>query len=150
MTRGEWILLANASATLGMAGVIWVVQLVHYPAFGFVEPGRFETFERFHQRRISLIVVPLMFVELSTALLLLWERPAEFPLWAAWTGAALAGLIWLSTLMLQVPLHRELTAGLDARWIKRLVATNWIRTVAWTARAGLVFWALALSLPDRA
>jgi hypothetical protein len=143
MTGASWTFLANVTTTLCMAGVIWLVQLVHYPAFGFVQPDRFPTFERFHQQRISLIVIPLMFVELLTSILLLRERPPSFPLWAAWTGAALAGVIWLSTMTLQIPLHRKLAAGIDAGCIDRLAATNWIRTVAWTARAGLVVWALS-------
>jgi hypothetical protein len=43
--------------------------------------------------------------------------------------------IWASTAMLQMPMHGHLLAGADARAHRRLVATNWIRTVLWTVRA---------------
>ncbi len=39
-----------------------------------------------------------------------------------------------------MPLHNQLHAGYSAAVIGRLVATNWVRTAAWTLRAGLVLW----------
>jgi hypothetical protein len=36
--------------------------------------------------------------------------------------------------MLQVPLHQKLSSGFDAAVHRRLVATNWWRTVGWTLR----------------
>jgi hypothetical protein len=150
MSGGSWIFIANVAATLSMAGAIWVVQLAHYPAFHFVDANRFPVFERFHQQRITLIVVPLMLLEVLTAALLLWERPPELPSWAAWSGAALLGVIWLSTAVLQIPLHRELSRGMNKPAIERLIATNWIRTIAWTARGALMIWAVSRSLSNRA
>jgi hypothetical protein len=47
-------------------------------------------------------------------------------------------VIWLSTALLQVPRHRALEAGFDPAAHRALVATNWIRTVAWTARGFLL------------
>jgi hypothetical protein len=44
-------------------------------------------------------------------------------------------VIWLSTALLQVPLHNLLARGLDREAVARLVQTNWIRTAAWSARA---------------
>jgi hypothetical protein len=52
----------------------------------------------------------------------------------AWTGLALVAAIWLSTAAIQVPCHAKLAAGFDAEVHARLVSSNWIRTVAWTAR----------------
>jgi hypothetical protein len=56
---------------------------------------------------------------------------------------ALLGLIWASTAFVQVPLHDALEQTPDAAHIRGLVASNWVRTVAWTARAILIGWALA-------
>ena len=42
-------------------------------------------------------------------------------------------IIWLSTMVLQVPCHRRLETGFDAAVARRLVRTNWVRTFAWTA-----------------
>jgi hypothetical protein len=49
-------------------------------------------------------------------------------------------LVWLSTAFVQVPLHARLSAGFDTRAHRRLVATNWVRTLSWTARGLLALW----------
>jgi hypothetical protein len=52
-------------------------------------------------------------------------------------GAVLAAL-WVTTALVQVPLHRKLSNDPSTRTMRRLVATNWIRTIGWTLRGGLV------------
>jgi hypothetical protein len=47
-------------------------------------------------------------------------------------------VVWLSTFLLQVPIHHRLEAGKDDKRIQRLVATNWIRTAAWSLKTGVV------------
>jgi hypothetical protein len=37
----------------------------------------------------------------------------------------------------QGPMHVRLARGYDAELIGRLVATNWLRTIVWTARGVL-------------
>jgi hypothetical protein len=79
---------------------------------------------------------------------LLVFRPQGTPLWMLIAGAALLLVVWLSTAVLQVPLHATLTKGYDERAIAMLVSTNWIRTVAWSARgvlALLMIWAARAS-----
>lgn len=131
-----WILAAtHAVSTLMMAGIIWFVQLVHYPLFVSVGEERFDRFEKQHVRRTTWIVAPLMLGETVTAValaFLAWGRS-----WGWWTllGVALLGVIWASTVWLQVPCHRKLESGLDPASVRRLVRTNWIRTMAWSARA---------------
>jgi hypothetical protein len=44
-------------------------------------------------------------------------------------------VIWFSTFLLQVPCHTRLSQGFDAQIHAQLVSTNWIRTLAWSARA---------------
>jgi hypothetical protein len=47
---------------------------------------------------------------------------------------SLLALIHGSTVFVQVPAHGRLTGGFDLAVVRRLVRTNWIRTVGWTAR----------------
>lgn len=133
------LLAAHTAATLAMTGLIWFVQLVHYPLFRLAARPSFAEFARQHQRRTTWVVLPLMSAEAFSAALLLLRQPG---LWTA-TGAALLLIIWLSTALLQVPQHRRLSRGFDAAAARRLVMTNWLRTLAWTARAGV-----ALRLAD--
>jgi len=134
-------------STLAMFGLIWFVQVVHYPLFLQVGAENFPAYETAHANRTTYVVAPLMLMELATAGLLLLPgmRPSSIPMWQAWAGAGLGGVIWFSTAFLQVPLHNRLQVGYSADVIGKLVATNWIRTVAWSLRAMLVLrWAYLL------
>ena len=136
------LFLVNLGATLFMFGVITLVQVVHYPLFARVGAQAFAAYEASHTRLITFVVFPPMVLELLTGIALVWLRPAFLSPWVAWVGLALIGLIWLSTAFLQVPLHGQLAGGFVAAAHDRLVATNWIRTVAWAARSALLLWVL--------
>jgi len=137
------LVLLHAAATLTLFGVILVIQLVHYPLFRLVGTASFAAYQSAHMVRITWIVLPAMLVELLTALALVGWRPFGMTPWQVWTGLGLVGLIWASTGLLQAPIHRSLVNGFDPAAHRRLVMTNWIRTVAWALRAGLALWMLA-------
>lgn len=143
----RWLLLTQIGTTLPLFGLIWFVQIVHYPLFRRVgEPG-FLAYEAEHANRTGFVVAPLMTAELLSALLLLLPRFRLLivPQAAAWLGAALVILIWGSTALVQIPLHNRLHQHYDPVSIDRLVRSNWLRTIAWTLRAGLVLhWANCL------
>lgn len=123
-----------------MVGLIWMVQVVHYPLFAGVGLDGYAGYQRSHMARITWIVAPAMFVELGTALLLVVQLGTPL----AWAGAALLALVWLSTFAVQVPLHGRLARAFDPAVHRTLIATNWARTLLWTARGAL---ALLLTLP---
>ena len=137
------ILLLHAASTLMMTGLIWFVQIVHYPLFPFAAIGDFRRFAVDHQRRTAMVVGPLMLVEAGTATWLLAASNSD-PL--AWGGWILLLSIWLSTAFFQMPLHQRLAQGFDAQVARRLVFTNWWRTLAWTVRAVLASHMLALAI----
>jgi hypothetical protein len=137
MTLDDLLLLAHLAATWTMVGVIWFVQAVHYPLFAGVGSAGFVAYAAEHVRRTRLVVAPPMLIEAATAVLLLLRRPVEVPVLWVWVGVGLLLLIWLSTVFLQVPRHRALGGGFDAAAARALVATNWLRTAAWTLRGGL-------------
>jgi len=134
------VFLAQLTCTLLMTGIIWFVQIVHYPLFALVDPAHFPRYEAEHATRTGWVVAPPMCLELGTALLFLLPafRPSFVSARSAWLGASLVGIIWLSTGLIQVPLHSRLGGGYDPSAIARLVATNWVRTIAWTARSVLM------------
>jgi hypothetical protein len=125
-----------------MTGVIWFVQLVHYPLFGLVGRSDFENYEQEHARRTTWVVAPAMCLEALSAIALIFLAEGESARLLSLAGVSLIGVIWISTAFVQVPCHRRLSKGYDDRTAHRLAATNWIRTVAWSARAGV-----ALALP---
>ena len=125
----------HLAATLAMTGAIWVVQLAIYPLFVSIGRAEFPAYHRRYTARIGAVVAPLILLEAATGLWL-WLAGLRTPAFTVSLG--LLGLIWASTFFLQVPLHRRLAAGFDADLHRRLVRTNWLRTLAWTARAGLL------------
>ncbi|WP_412067826.1 hypothetical protein [Rubrivirga sp. IMCC43871] len=138
------IFLANLGATLALVGLIWTIQVVHYPLFAGVGESGWAAYEAAHQSRITLVVGPLMVIEIVSAAWLVFERPALLPGWSVVLGATLVAVIWASTAFIQVPLHSALASTFDADAHARLVATNWVRTLAWTARGGLALWMASL------
>ena len=125
---------AHLVATVFMAGVIVFVQVVHYPLMARVGGAEFATYELGHTVRTGWVVVPPMILELVTAVWLSVEALGTMKEVPAVSGLALLLLIWASTAFLQAPAHGRLVRGFDPVIHRRLVATNWIRTVAWVAR----------------
>ena len=125
-------------ATLLMTGVVWFVQLVHYPSFRFVAVEKGKEAVQFHQRKTSFLVIPLMLIEMGTGILLMSSS------WVTQYGnylilnLALLFLIWGVTFLKMFPLYRRLGESLDESSISSLISMNWIRTILWTMRAGLL------------
>ena len=131
------------SVTWAMVGLIWLIQIVQYPLFAEVGTDHFPRFEQQHCARISFVVVPLMLAEAALCGAHLWLSDITL---ASSVGAALLILVWLSTFLVQVPLHKRLTTGFDALAHRALVRSNWVRTGAWSARGGLLLGTLLSSL----
>jgi hypothetical protein len=121
-----------------MIGIIWFVQVVHYPLFSRVGADGYPAYQAAHGRLTTFVVAPPMLLELGTGIWLAIRPPSYFPPALAWTGLALIIAIWLSTVFLQVPMHNRLERGFDAGAHRRLVLGNLVRTVAWTARGVIV------------
>ena len=138
------LFLAQYASTLFMTGLIWFVQIVHYPLFATVHTHTtalaFRSYEEEHASRTGWVVFPPMAVELLTALaaLLPQLRPAFISEAAAIGSAALVLLIWASTGLIQVPHHNRLSKDPSQAAIKQLVLWNWLRTALWTARTILL------------
>jgi uncharacterized membrane protein len=133
----KMILITHVFATLFMVGLIWFVQIVHYPLFASVGREQFKTYEELHQRLTTWVVGPAMLAEVVTAVMLLKCLPYESRT-LAWIGLGLVGLIWVATATLSVPAHNSLTIEYSTAAYQKLVSTNWIRTISWTARGILV------------
>ena len=144
--NGSTLFVVNLIATWYMVGLIWMVQIVHYNMFDRVGAGQFQQYEADHSRLITPIVGLPMLFELVTALLLIVTAPDSFPRWAAVLGVVLIVLIWLSTVLLQIPCHTQLLDGFDEASYRRLVSSNWIRTILWTGRGGLMAYYAAIAM----
>ena len=130
MADVDTLLLVHAASTWAMVGLIWFVQVAHYPLFAAIGRAEFPRYQVWNVRATSFVVGPLLAAEGASALGLLVLVGGTI----VWTGSVLLALIWLSTAFLQVPCHARLERGFDAATAARLVRTNWIRTIGWTGR----------------
>ena len=133
-------LTLHAAATWFMVGVIWLIQLVHYPMFAFLDRAKFKRSHAFHSKVTTCIVMPAMLLELALSAVLVWRDGLAN--WPAPAGFALVALLWALTFFVMVPLHRRLEAeGFDSEVHATLLRWNWMRTFAWSARGIIAaFW----------
>jgi hypothetical protein len=125
-----WLVIHSA-ITWSLVGLIWLVQVVHYPLLKNVGQEGFVAYHERHMALITWVVAPLMLAEVGSAglLFLLGERS-----WLFGISLGALALVWASTVLIQIPLHEKLTRGYDASTIDRLVSTNIWRTIGWTLR----------------
>lgn len=140
------LILAHIAATLILVGLIWMVQIVHYPLFNRVGADTFRDYQIAHAAKITALVMPLMLIEALTALLLALDPPTTVPPLLLWIGLALVVLIWASTLFIQSPYHTQLSTDFNPAIHQALVCTNWIRTIAWSVHGGIIVWVISIYL----
>ncbi len=126
--------LINFSSSCFMTGLIWFIQVVHYPSFldYRTSSSGFPEFHRKHVFRTGLVVIPVMLAELATSIALSLSVSPVTHINVA--GLVIVILIWLSTFLLQAPTHNQLQKGFDESLIRRLIHTNWIRTTLWSIK----------------
>ena len=120
----------NFISTSVMSGVIWVIQLLHYPSFHFINEKKYVDFQHFHMERISFIVIPVMIIELASALLLAYFFQSSLTI----ILLTLVLGVWLVTFIFFTNMHQKLTNGYDPSIVDRLIQINWSRTILWSFR----------------
>ncbi len=139
------LLLTHVAVVWLLVGLIWTVQVVHYPLFSSVGREHFIAYQHRHMRAITLVVGPAMAVEVATTLALLAFAPETVPAALPWLGAATLAVNWLATWLLAVPLHQRLVAGFDPQTHRSLVKANALRTAMWSLH-GLISLAMLLAV----
>lgn len=125
--------LATDTAALVL---IWLVQLVIYPAFGYMSVTDFQTWHPVYTSRVTLVVMPIMLSQLGLYAYLALQHPA----WAVWLGLAFILAAWAVTFFWAIPLHSALDGGGDHHALaKKLVSVNWWRTALWS-----IVWGISL------
>lgn len=115
-----------------MTGLIWLVQIIHYPAYRYMNIAVFKNYQNFHTTTITFIVGPVMLIELFTGLSILVQQ--KFSLFSSLNLLGLI-LIWVATAAWSVPKHGQLAQSYNPLIIESLISTNWARTILWTLRS---------------
>ena len=132
MLPNNFVLLGHLIFTSIMTGVIWVIQIVHYPSFHFIEKELYTAFQKFHMNKISIIVIPIMLAELITGMMLFLDKSSKSPFLII--SFVILVFIWLITGVFFSKAHNELMTGYQELVVNQLVFMNWIRTLLWTIR----------------
>ena len=140
----DLVLLINLLSTWTMVGVIWFVQVVHYPLLSVVPVESAASVAVEHQRRTGWVVGAPMALEGVTTLALLVLVPEGVVWFVPWLAGIPLAVALGATIFLSVPRHERMAREPDAQVGKELVSTNWVRTIAWTVR-GLIVGGMVLA-----
>jgi hypothetical protein len=138
MTVTLVLFLAFVFLSVFNAGAMTTLQLQHYAIYFQVGPANFVAYIRANNRAA---VVPVILPALSLLLVtiaLVWMRPSFMRQGEAIAAVALNLVQLASTAVWQRRLQAEMAViGYDEAKIRRLVATNWVRTLAFLVQAAL-------------
>ena len=125
-------------ADSAMLMLIWLVQLIIYPAFYSIPSELFPDWHSRYMRTISIFVIPLMITQAACIGMQLLHDSSLIDLMS---GIAVLGA-WLVTFTISAPCHQRLQRdGKQADIIRRLITTNWFRTACWSIAWLLGLWA---------
>jgi uncharacterized membrane protein len=130
----NWVYKSHFAASWFMTGLIWLIQIVHYPLFNQIGKDQFIKFHTAHTQLITYIVMPVMLIELISYGLFFFDYQTFNKFDLSILGVSLVG-IWLTTMFLSIPAHNQLALGFNQEAYESLVKTNWIRTIFWTLKS---------------
>ena len=146
--RDQWLLLANCALSVYGVGQVWLVQLSSYPLWAYVGRHEFRAYHAAWWHGIwGVILAPAALVTIG-AVLMLWWRAPNVPVWMTWLGFALQMVLVLGTALWWAPLMAHIEApkgGLVLERYRLLMSTHWLRVFVVTAYALLVLWMLVRS-----
>ncbi|GMN05463.1 hypothetical protein MTsPCn5_08510 [Croceitalea sp. MTPC5] len=113
----------------GLLVLIWLVQLVIYPGLKHYSLKNLKKWHRSYTKRITVVVLPLMFGQLLFTTLLaikVFDTLNTIKLLMVITA-------WVLTFSIFVPLHGNIENTNENEAItKKLVVRNWSRTILWS------------------
>lgn len=113
----------------GLVVLIWIVQIIVYPGFSYYKPEDLCKWHGQYTRKITLIVLPLMSIQLSIHL---YEIVSSFSFFRL-ALLMMILLAWVNTFLYSVPLHKRIFNNEDiAETCTALTRINWYRTVLWS------------------
>ena len=128
------ILLVHIVTTLFMTSICWFVQVVHYPLFYEMKFSDLIFYERKNVLFTAILAIPIMMVELLSGFYLLYVHQDYLHSF----NVIFIIIVALSTFLFQAPLHLKLMENPSSELVTKLIRTNWIRTISWTIRCGIV------------
>lgn len=119
-------------------------SFVNYPTWHLIDAGSFPAYHSAITIRAVVVLLVPRVVEITIGLIVLRFRPRAVERWVVVLGIGLALGAFLSTALIQYPIHAQLeTQGNTPELLSRLMTTDWIRNLPEFARSALYVWALS-------
>ena len=134
ITSDYYLFMIHLVSTSFMVGVIWIVQLVHYPTFLFIDEQKSYDFQKFHMSRISYIVMPAMTTELFSGIYIYIYSNMAIDSNLFLLALTILIINWVITALVFVKMHNKLLINYKIEIISLLVKWNWLRTLLWSVR----------------
>ena len=117
------------SIDFAMFVVIWMVQLIIYPAFRSIADCEFSEWHAKYCKQIAWFVLPLMVSQVLECTASCFFVGDIY----SWVRLLCVLLAWAVTFFHSARQHRKLTIyGKKTEFIDSLLTGNWIRTFLWT------------------
>ena len=113
-----------------LVGIILITQFVNYPLFKKIDQN-FEIIHKEYTTKMGFVVAPIMLLEAVTVFSMYIYYPKSNELVFI---TCLTIIIWLSTFLIQVPIHKTISFKKDSKKINKLISTNYIRTISWCSK----------------
>jgi hypothetical protein len=146
MSIGRWILLLTLVASFYNVGTIWLMQVLIYPLWGFVGGNEWASYHAAHWQKIRYVVFVPAGLALVGAVLLIFSKPADIPVWSVWPGLGLQVAMYAATVAWWAPMQVRLQKGGNSPiLLRRLIGSHWVRTGLITLYGALVLWMMDVS-----
>lgn len=141
----NFLLKIHLFTSFYMTGIIWLVQVIHYPLFNLVSSNNWQDYHAKHIRGTSLVIAAPMFTELLSLCAIFYLAPAYRGHYLMLSSFFLLLIIWLTTFLISVPIHNQLALEFNQGSCKKLTQTNWIRTISWSLKSLILLYWLSLN-----
>ena len=117
-----------------LVSLVFMTQFITYPTFLHIDKDKFSEYHRKYVNNISLIVAPVMLIELLTLSLIAYFS-SEFLIIKS---LILLLVIWLTTFFIMIPSHNRISKSFNKKEIISLINYNWVRTILWSFKLLLI------------
>jgi hypothetical protein len=136
----------NLALAFYNAGTIWAHEVDIFRSWRLVDGSAFHRVQQVHWRKLPYWVFAPVAVGFAGAIALVWYHPPDSPPWAIWgaLGCQLASHVLTAAFWgrWQAKLSKD-PLGPQSPYLRRILATHWIRTALINAYAlVLLAWAL--------
>ncbi|MEM1405844.1 MAG: hypothetical protein AAGG59_03655 [Bacteroidota bacterium] len=121
----------------GLLVLIWLVQLIIYPSFQYIDRSQMAQWHSKYTMLITLVVMPLMLGQVVAHGAGLFRKIDTLAI----VQAILIAAVWAVTFLKAVPLHNQIQQGNNLQDnIQMLIQWNWPRTFLWTTVFAISLW----------